>query len=54
MKSRPSVTPSGIPVKSVYGAGDLAGFDPASQLGEPGAFPYARGLHPEGYRSRLW
>ena len=54
MKSRPSVTPSGIPLKSVYDADELAGFDPARQLGEPGAYPYTRGLHPDGYRSRLW
>ncbi len=54
MKPIPTVTPSGIPVEPVYDAADLAGFDPASQLGEPGAFPYTRGLHPDGYRSRLW
>ena len=25
-----------------------------SRLGEPGAFPFTRGLHPEGFRRRLW
>ncbi len=50
----PTTTPSGIPLQPVYRPADLAGFDPATQLGEPGAFPYTRGLHPDGYRSRLW
>ncbi len=38
----------------MYTAGDLAGWDPAVQLGVPGAFPYTRGVHPEMYRRRLW
>ena len=29
-------------------------FDPATALGEPGAFPYTRGIHPDGYRGRPW
>ncbi|MFQ5592323.1 MAG: methylmalonyl-CoA mutase, partial [Phycisphaerae bacterium] len=33
---------------------DLAGFDPAIALGEPGAFPFARGPHRTMYRDRLW
>ena len=45
---------SGIEVKAVYGPGDLDGFDPAAQLGEPGAYPYTRGIHPAGYRERPW
>ena len=27
---------SDLPIKPVYAAGDLAGFDPDTQLGEPG------------------
>jgi len=43
-------TTSGIPIDPVYDAvkGD------AHDLGEPGAFPYGRGLHPSMYRKRLW
>ena len=26
----------------------------SDRLGEPGQFPYTRGIHKEGYRSRLW
>ncbi len=43
---------SGISVKPVYGAEDLAGFDPARELGEPGAYPFTRGIHPLMYRKR--
>jgi methylmalonyl-CoA mutase, N-terminal domain len=28
--------------------------DYASDLGDPGQFPYTRGLHPDGYRGKLW
>ena len=32
----------------------LNGWDAASELGQPGEFPYTRGMHPEMYRRRLW
>jgi methylmalonyl-CoA mutase N-terminal domain/subunit len=47
-------TISGRPVKAVYGPEDLADFDPDTALGEPGAFPFTRGPHPEMYRKQLW
>jgi methylmalonyl-CoA mutase N-terminal domain/subunit len=37
-----------------YDAEDLAGFDPATKLGEPGAYPFTRGVYPTMYRGRLW
>jgi methylmalonyl-CoA mutase N-terminal domain/subunit len=43
-------TISGRPVKRVYTAEDAAGLDP----GEPGVFPYTRGIHRSGYRGKLW
>jgi len=46
-------TLSGIPVKALYTETDLSA-DLDSRLGEPGQFPYTRGLHPEMYRARLW
>lgn len=46
-------TLSGIPVAEVY-TGPPRGFDPARDLGAPGEFPFTRGLHPDGYRGRLW
>jgi methylmalonyl-CoA mutase N-terminal domain/subunit len=33
---------------------DDAGFDPSKALGEPGKFPYTRGIQPTMYRGRLW
>jgi methylmalonyl-CoA mutase N-terminal domain/subunit len=47
-------TSSGIPVKVVYREEDLRGFDPAGRLGEPGAYPFTRGIQPTMYRGRLW
>jgi methylmalonyl-CoA mutase, N-terminal domain len=47
-------TESGTPIKPVYGPQDLADFDPASALGEPGAFPYTRGVYPSMYTTRPW
>ncbi|HLN15158.1 MAG TPA: methylmalonyl-CoA mutase family protein [Acidimicrobiales bacterium] len=47
-------TDSGIEIKAVYTAEDLAGWDPAAQLGQPGRYPYTRGPHAEMYRRRLW
>jgi methylmalonyl-CoA mutase N-terminal domain/subunit len=44
----------GIAVKPVYGPTDVAGLDPARDLGEPGRFPFTRGIHPHMYRARLW
>jgi methylmalonyl-CoA mutase N-terminal domain/subunit len=47
-------TDSGIEIHPVYTAADLAGWDPAEKLGEPGSYPYTRGVHAEMYRRRLW
>ncbi len=37
--------------KTVYGPDDWAG---ASELGQPGAFPFTRGVYPAMYTGRLW
>ncbi|MBM4435228.1 MAG: methylmalonyl-CoA mutase [Chloroflexi bacterium] len=47
-------TLSDIPVDPLYTAEDLAGFDPATDLGFPGEFPYTRGVQASMYRGRLW
>ena len=46
-------TDSGIEVKPLYDEGDLPG-DLPEKLGEPGEYPFTRGIHPEMYRSRRW
>jgi methylmalonyl-CoA mutase, N-terminal domain len=43
-------TISGVPLKPLYTAADLPGRP--EEL--PGQFPYTRGIHPSGYRGRLW
>src|SRR2546425_2650416 len=45
---------AGIPVKPVYGPEDLAGRDPARDIGQPGEYPFTRGIHRHMYRDRLW
>jgi len=45
---------SGRTIKERYGPDDLASLSYENDLGDPGVFPYTRGLHPEGYRTRLW
>jgi len=47
-------TDSGIPIKPVYGPGDLADWDPAAQLGEPGKPPFTRGVYPRVRPDRPW
>jgi methylmalonyl-CoA mutase N-terminal domain/subunit len=47
---------SGIKVKPVYTPEDLeaAGFQYERDLADPGTYPFTRGIHPLGYRSRAW
>ena len=40
--------------KPLYTASDLNGFDSTRQLGRPGEYPFTRGIHPTGYRGKLW
>ncbi len=47
-------TESGLPFKPLYGPEDLAGFDPETQLGRPGEFPFTRGVYPSMYTGRPW
>ncbi len=48
------VTQSSTEVEPLYTPEHLAGFDPARDLGYPGAPPFTRGIHPTMYRGRLW
>jgi methylmalonyl-CoA mutase, N-terminal domain len=52
--SETTKTSSGIPVELVYRAENLAGFNNAATVGEPGEFPFTRGIQPTMYRGRLW
>ena len=43
-------TISGVPLKPVYGPDDWS----PRENERPGEYPYTRGIHPSGYRGRLW
>jgi methylmalonyl-CoA mutase N-terminal domain/subunit len=45
---------SGLPIEPVYGPGALEGWDPAVRLGEPGKFPFTRGVYASMYTGRPW
>ena len=47
-------TVSGQPVEMLYGPEDVESINFLSDIGFPGEFPYTRGIHPTGYRGRLW
>ncbi|MPZ94708.1 MAG: methylmalonyl-CoA mutase [Propionibacteriales bacterium] len=47
-------TESGLPFEQVYGPESLADWDPATRLGEPGEFPFTRGVYPSMYTGRPW
>ncbi len=40
--------------KYIFKPQDLASFSPAAALGQPGQFPYTRGVHADMYRSKHW
>jgi methylmalonyl-CoA mutase N-terminal domain/subunit len=47
-------TESGAPFEPVYGPAALDGWDAATALGEPGEYPYTRGVYPSMYTGRPW
>ena len=52
---RAFVTRSGIDLPAEnFTAETLRGWDPAQKLGEPGEYPYTRGIHADMYRKRPW
>src|SRR5579859_857371 len=47
-------TVSGMEVNPLTTPTDVAHLDFERDLAFPGEFPYTRGIHPTGYRGRLW
>ena len=47
-------TPSGIPLKHIYGPDDIKNIDYLEDLGFPGTPPFTRGVYPNMYRGRIW
>ena len=53
-RDEPPTTVSGVPIDALYTPDSLGGFDSDTDLGYPGQYPFARGVHASMYRSRLW
>src|SRR4051794_7277479 len=51
--SDPKTSPAGIPVAPIYRPDDVVA-DYDNDLGDPGKFPFTRGVQPTMYRGRLW
>ncbi|HTG36091.1 MAG TPA: methylmalonyl-CoA mutase family protein [Thermoanaerobaculia bacterium] len=47
-------TVSGMEVPHLVTPEQVADVDPLKTIGIPGEFPYTRGIHPTGYRGKLW
>jgi methylmalonyl-CoA mutase N-terminal domain/subunit len=47
-------TVSGMAVPHLVTAEEVADIDPRQEIGVPGEYPYTRGIHPTGYRGKLW
>ena len=47
-------TISDVEVRGLYGPWDLDAGETEATIGLPGEPPFTRGIHPTGYRSRLW
>jgi methylmalonyl-CoA mutase N-terminal domain/subunit len=53
-REQPPTTVSSVPIEPLYTPESLNGFDPDTDLGYPGQYPFTRGVHATMYRSRLW
>ena len=51
---RDFTTVSGMEVPQLVTPEEVADLDPVDDIGVPGEFPYVRGVHPTGYRGKLW
>jgi len=47
-------TLSDVPINRLYTPADLSEFDYSQDLGDPGEYPYTRGIHPTMYRGKIW
>jgi methylmalonyl-CoA mutase, N-terminal domain len=51
---RDFTTVSGMGVPELVTPEQVGDLDPVDDIGVPGEFPYLRGVHPTGYRGKLW
>jgi len=50
----PFMTTSSEPIERLYTPLDLAATGYRRDIAHPGEYPYTRGIHPTGYRGKLW
>ncbi|HLI34817.1 MAG TPA: methylmalonyl-CoA mutase family protein [Terriglobia bacterium] len=53
-RQKPFTTTSGVEIKRLYTPADLPDFDAERDLGNPGEYPYTRGIHATMYRGKVW
>jgi methylmalonyl-CoA mutase N-terminal domain/subunit len=53
-RQKPFLTQSSTPVERIYTPLDIADFDYERDLGNPGEYPFTRGVHATGYRAKPW
>jgi methylmalonyl-CoA mutase N-terminal domain/subunit len=53
-RDAPFQTISGRPIERLYARDAIPNFDYERELNDPGKYPYTRGIHPTGYRGKLW
>src|SRR6476619_3559769 len=53
-RAKSFTTISGRPIERLYRSEQLPGFSYDRELADPGVFPYTRGIHPTGYRGKVW
>ena len=53
-RKAPFVTVSGRVIDPLYTASDVSSLNYQRDLGDPGEFPYTRGIHASGYGGKLW
>jgi methylmalonyl-CoA mutase, N-terminal domain len=53
-RPRTFTTISGRPIEALYTPKSLEGWDPTRELGQPGQFPFTRGIHESMYRGKPW
>jgi len=45
---------SGEKIEPLYGPDDVENINYLNDVGFPGEYPYTRGIHPSGYRGKIW
>jgi methylmalonyl-CoA mutase, N-terminal domain len=53
-RKEPFTTVSGRVIDPLYTASDISSLNYQRDLGDPGEFPYTRGIHASGYHGKLW